>query len=653
MVDLSSLNPQQLEAVKAIYGPVCVIAGAGSGKTKALTSRIAYMLEKGINPYSILAITFTKKAAGEMRERVAKLIGNEEISQKIEIRTFHSFCANVLRKNTRYAKHLADGFTIVDSDDSLALIKTCMAALNIDTKKYAPKLPANFISTCKNNLIHVDEADISSFSDKALARMCLNVYAQYQDDLEKYNRCDFDDLLMYVVDMFRENKDLLFRYQNRYRYILIDEYQDTNPAQYALAMLLTGENKNIFVVGDADQAIYGFRGSDYHNIMNFRNDFPQAKQIKLEQNYRSTDVILEAANAVIRHNVHRIPKNLRTDRVADTNIVAYHAEDAVDEARWVLSKIRDEVYGNHRRFSDCCILIRNNSISKEFEDIFVRNNIPYVIVGAKRFYDRKEIRDTMAYLRFLANPNDMISFNRIYNVPARGVGKTSYNRLMQYMSDNDLGFFETMEKLGDDLTSLMPKKAAGNLVDLKNKINVFYGDDRPLAERFFAFLNSIDYFSQYEDGRSEDREINKTRVNNIQLLLQTCADFKNDDEEAPDIQAFLDYVALLSDADTMKNTDAVTVMTCHASKGLEFPVVFIAAFEENVFPSWQSLQDDAGGNDEAVEEERRLCYVAITRAKDQLYLSNVEVRRMFNQTNFNDISRFYDEIPTEYIDIDE
>lgn len=632
------LNKQQKEAVLAVEGPVCVIAGAGSGKTKALTSRIAHMIDKGISPSNILAITFTNKAAKEMKSRVASLLNDNEITKQLTISTFHSFCAKMLRYNLPYVKELEEGFTIMDEDESLAAMKTVFKKKNIDPKKLSLKGVLNFISTCKNNLIHWQESNTE-------VKIYVELYHSYQDYLKFYNRCDFDDLLLLTSDLLRNNPKVLECYQDLYKYILIDEYQDTNYAQYAIAHMLAKKNKNIFVVGDVDQAIYGFRGSNYRIILNFKKDYPQAKIIKLERNYRSVPMILEAANKVIENNTERIPKNLWTSEIKQTPIFYHKAATNFAEATWVLEQIQRELRNGYS-YKDVCVLIRNNSLSFDIENTFVQHNIPYILVGAKKFYDRKEIKDVLSYLKILENPNDLISLKRIINNPRRNIGESSYTNLEEFFLMEDKNFIEVGELLKEDKVFIsIPKKTKNSFIDFVSLIKKYKGEKiNPLAKFVETFLKDMNYIQQYEtDLNDDDKEENEMRLNNIYILLRTIKVFQ---EKFPSssLGDFLEYVSLLSDADTIKQEeDKVTIMTCHASKGLEYPIVFLIAFEDGILPHWASVSE---GN---VEEERRVCYVAITRAKEKLYISNARKRISFGDAKRTYDSRFLYEIPDEVI----
>lgn len=646
MIDLNSLNPEQREAVETIDGLVCVLAGAGSGKTKALTLRIANMVDKGISPYNILAITFTNKAAREMRERVNQEINDKLISDKISISTFHSFCSKFLRNYVDRVKYLKQGFSIIDSDDQKDLVKTAIRELNLDLEKFQPKALASFISGCKNNLIKWSEVDTTVTNPNFVA-----IYQKYQESLAYYNRCDFDDLLCYTIDLLKENPDVLAGLRNRYKYILIDEYQDTNPAQYELTKLLAQDN--LFVVGDIDQAIYGFRGSDFRNILNFKKDFPNTKIMKLEQNYRSTNVILEAANAVIQNNLLRVPKNLRTDKQSDTNIIVCETNSAMEEALWVLKNIQYEHEANSRRFGDFAILVRTNSLTHAFEDTFISHNIPYNVVGARKFYDRKEIKDVLAYLRVKVNPNDFLSLKRIINYPKRDIGEKSFENIEKYCKEHNLDILSAIDRLvetGDINLVLSRKKGQEALINFRKQMENFSNENISFANKLYNFLEGFGIFADLDSvSNPEDREINETRKENI-ISLITSSQYYMENEKDKTLENFLDYVSLISDADTMKDDDdKVTILTCHASKGLEFPVVFIVGFEEEVFPSWQAIRGERAGDDEGIEEERRLCYVAITRAKEQLYISYSNMRKTFNNIAYHIPSRFLEEIPRDLI----
>ena len=658
MLDLSSLNNEQRQAVEALEGPVCVLAGAGSGKTKALTMRIANLLEHGVNPSQILAITFTNKAAREMNERVAKLLNNPMVSDALTISTFHSFCVKLIRWNIKNCQYLSEGFSIVDSDDMKALCKNAILSLNLDPAKFKPGTAMGYISDKKNHLVWYDQYD-----EEPNQRVWQVIYKMYQEQLIKFNRCDFDDLLFYTYLMFRDNPGMVDKLQDRYRYVLIDEYQDTNEAQYSLVKLLTSKYRNLFVVGDVDQAIYGFRGSDYTNILNFNKDYPEAKTILLEKNYRSTASVLEAANAVIENNKKRVPKKL----IATTNerfpIVSFEAADERQEASWLYYKIMELVGRGPYNYKDIAILVRNNMLTKPLEDIFIVKGTPYHVVGARAFYDRAEIKDSVAYLKFAQNPKDMLSMQRVINKPKRGIGEKSVLAISNYCTNNDLGFVEAVEQLEaqNALSSIVTSaKGKAGLVALKDAIKNFRrslktpnSKQNPLTNKIHQYFYDVGLFEMYNPNNAspEDEEIYKNKLGNIQNFNMMAEEYRPD-EENKTLENFLDHVSLMSDADTHKeNENKVTIMTCHASKGLEFPVVFIVAFEESVFPSWQAVNAEAfTGSTFPIEEERRLAYVAFTRAKKQLFISYAQKRRSGYKESYNDPSRFYNEIPYQLLE---
>lgn len=654
-IDFDTLNEGQKEAVETIKGPVCVIAGAGSGKTKALTARIANMLQKGIAPENILAITFTNKAAREMKERVANIVGDTEVFSKLSISTYHSFCSRLLRQNVYEAEHLSKGFAIVDSDDKMALIRQALKALDIDTEKYRPNAVANFISDKKNHLIHWNEVGKLPYAKQAYGR----IYEYYQKNLALCNRCDFDDLLMFAVDLLKDDNGVLKDLNNKFHYILVDEYQDTNPAQYALTTLLAGERRNLFVVGDVDQAIYGFRGSDFTNILNFQKEYPEAKLIRLEQNYRSTNTILEAANAVIENNKERIPKTLWTRQEETSPIIVHHAINGRREVEWVCQKICKEIQEYGRSYSDIAILVRANSLTYEFEMEFIKRNMPYVVVGAYRFYDRKEIKDALAYFQLFLNPADAVSFARIANYPKRGIGSKSIEKILTECRERNMNILQRIKAMNEDgtLSVILAKKGAREaLLEFCEKIQTFPEDkNMSLANRMYAFLEQFGFISSYdsEDVPTEDKEIYQTKKQNVLTFLTAAMTFEKDGQ-GNTLEEFLDYIALLSDADAWEEKEnRVTIMTCHASKGLEFPVVFLVAFEEDVFPSYFAIRDAKFGNPLAIEEERRLCYVALTRPKKHLYISSARKRMLYGQERFGIApSRFLQEIPQRLLQED-
>ncbi|MBH5320663.1 DNA helicase PcrA [Paenibacillus sp. GSMTC-2017] len=632
------LNPPQRDAVQATDGPLLIMAGAGSGKTRVLTHRIAYIIEKKrVAPWSILAITFTNKASREMQDRVSALVGPS--GRDIWVSTFHSMCVRILRKDIDRIG-FNSSFSILDSSDQLSVIRNCMKDLNIDTKKIEPKAVQASISGAKNELISVQrfEEKVGDYFEGIVAK----VYAMYQKRLRSNNSLDFDDLIMMTIKLFQEVPEVLDFYQNKFRYIHVDEYQDTNRAQYMLCRMLADKHHNICVVGDSDQSIYRWRGADITNIMNFESDYPEARTIMLEQNYRSTANILDAANAVIKRNTGRKPKKLWTDQGPGDLISFYQADSEHDEGYFVTGEIRKNV-NKGRRFTDHAILYRTNAQSRVIEEILIKSDIPYQIVGGIKFYDRKEIKDLLGYLKLISNPDDDISLTRIINVPKRGIGDTTVGKLEDEATRRGTSVFRVLSDLGDleinGRTRTLLKEFYELIFNLTSMVD--YLTVTELTEKVLEL-------SQYRiELQRENTLESKARVENIDEFLSVTMDFekRNDDRS---LVAFLTDLALIADIDTMnkdeeeaeKASDAVTLMTMHSAKGLEFPVVFIIGMEESVFPHSRALNDN-----EELEEERRLAYVGITRAEKRLYLTCARMRTLFGRTGMNMPSRFLDEIP--------
>ncbi|BCG61244.1 DNA helicase PcrA [Paenibacillus sp. URB8-2] len=634
---VSRLNPPQRQAVEATDGPLLIMAGAGSGKTRVLTHRIAWLIaNRKAPPWAILAITFTNKAAREMQERVSKLVGPE--GRDIWVSTFHSMCVRILRKDIERIGFTSN-FSILDSTDQLSVIRGCMKELNIDTKKFEPKAVQSMISTAKNELVTPAqyEMKIGDYFEGLVAK----IYTMYQKRLKSNNSLDFDDLIMTTIQLFKEVPEVLDFYQRKFKYIHVDEYQDTNRAQYMLCRMLADGHHNICVVGDSDQSIYRWRGADISNILNFEEDYPEAKVILLEQNYRSTSNILNAANGVIALNTGRKPKKLWTDSEEGPKIKVYRADSEHDEGYFVSGEISKNVkkgnsYQNH------AILYRTNAQSRVIEEILIKSDIPYQIVGGIKFYDRKEIKDLLAYLRLLSNPDDDISLTRVINVPKRGLGDTTVSKLADAAASRGISIFRVLETV-DDL---------GFAGRTRNGLVEFY--DMILAlHRMVEFLSVTELtekvleMSQYKLEMQKENTIeSRSRLENIDEFLSVTMEFeKNNDDKS--LVSFLTDLALIADIDSMNDTeedrsDAVVLMTMHSAKGLEFPVVFIVGMEEGVFPHSRAFQD----NDE-LEEERRLAYVGITRAEKQLFLSCARMRTLFGRTTANPPSRFLDEIPEE------
>ena len=625
---LDNLNEKQLEAVINTEGPMLVLAGAGSGKTKVLTTKIAYLIEeKEIDPYNIIAITFTNKAANEMKSRVENMLGIS--AGRIQISTFHSFGLSVIKRH--YDKlGLDSNFTIIDSDDVLSTIKRILKDMNLDPKFYNPKTIKNKISSAKNELMGPDELD--KFTNNELDEITVNVYREYEKRLKINNSVDFDDLLMLPIILFNENKDILAFYQERFKYILVDEYQDTNQVQYVLTKLLSAKYKNICVVGDPDQSIYGFRGSNYRNILNFEKDYKNTKVILLEQNYRSTKNILNAANDVIKNNNNRKEKDLWTENDEGIKIKYKRCDDEKDEANYVVSNIRKLIKDNVK-LEEIAVLYRTNAQSRNVEEALLRENIPYKVVGSFYFYNRKEIKDLICYLKLIYNTNDDISLNRVINVPKRGIGlKTMENLTTKANILND-SIFNVIE--------------SGKELEFKKLILEFreLSEELSLTELVDLILDKTGIKKELE---LEDTIESQSRIENLDEFKSITKSFE-DKYGVISLSEFLDEISLVSDVEEHKNsTDVVTLMTVHSAKGLEFDNVFIVGLEEGIFPHSMCLYSPS-----EIEEERRLCYVAITRAKEKLTLVNAKRRLLYGQENCNPKSRFISEISEEYLDKEE
>lgn len=638
----SGLNPAQQEAVACLEGPLLIMAGAGSGKTRVLTHRIANLLEHGAAPYSILAITFTNKAAAEMRERVENMIG--PMAKDIWLSTFHSFCARFLRREIESTGMYKSNFVIYDSGDSQTVVKKVIRELNLDEKQYNPGGIRNAISNAKNQMLGpmAFEAQASDFYQKKVAE----VYKGYQKLLRENNALDFDDLLLVTVSLLSENEEIRSRYQRRFRYILVDEYQDTNGAQYQLTTLLAGGYRNLCVVGDADQSIYGWRGADISNIMDFEQDYPDAKTIMLEQNYRSTKTILAAANAVIENNSHRKKKNLWTDNVQGDKITTYMASDERDEARFITESISKQHDIYKTSYGDIAILYRTNAQSRVLEDAFMRVGLPYTMVGGLKFYDRLEIKDITAYLRVLYNPMDSVSLMRIINVPKRGLGQSTIEKLMVYGVENNLSLFEVIAN--EELLEQVPGLTARSKNPLKKFAELLFTlmermDKLAVSDLIQEVMDNTGYLEALKNDKAEKKLENESRIENLQEFVGVAKDFEKEEEEEPNLENFLSKMALLSDIDNSDlEEDRVTLMTLHSAKGLEFPVVFMTGMEEGMFPHSRTLMEP-----EELEEERRTCYVGITRAQRKLYMTYASIRTIFGRTETHEPSRFLYEFPEE------
>ncbi|MBD5430183.1 DNA helicase PcrA [Lactobacillus sp.] len=635
---LAGLNPQQQKAVQCTEGPLLVVAGAGSGKTSVLTRRVAYLIEeKGVAPWNVLAITFTNKAATEMRERVQKLLG--PVADSIWMSTFHALCVRILRRDADKIGY-STNFSIADSAEQLTLVKRILKDLNINPKMYDPRAILGTISNAKNDLLTPDDLEMQAGSpfDKIAAK----VYKEYQHRLKRDEIMDFDDLIMQTLVLFKKDKETLHYYQNKFRYILVDEYQDTNEAQYQLCHLLAAQYKNICVVGDADQSIYGWRGANMENIMNFEKDYKDddVHTIKLEQNYRSTGHILDAANSVIKNNIKRKPKKLWTDKGAGEKVNYYHAQSGNDEAHFIISKIQEEMKKDRYKYSDFAVLYRTNAQSRGIEEVLVKSNIPYKIVGGHKFYDRKEIKDILAYLKLIANPADSMSLNRIINVPKRGLGPTTMQKFNDFASQNNFGALEAFNNLA---LAPITGRASKTLNEFGTKLAemIIYAKDHSVTGITEKVLADFGYTDALKNEHTLEAN---TRLENLDEFLTVTQRFDDryepEDEDSTPLGDFLSEVTLLSDQDDLENQgEEVALMTLHAAKGLEFPVVFLIGMEDGIFPLSRALMDD-----NELEEERRLAYVGITRAEKELYLTNAVSRMMYGRTQVNAPSRFLDEI---------
>mgnify|MGYP004474017579 FL=1 len=635
---LDGLNREQQQAVQHTEGPLLILAGAGSGKTKVLTVRIAYLLAQGVNPYEILAITFTNKAAKEMKSRVEGLVG--DVANRIWLSTFHSFCAKFLRFELDNFLGYNSNFTIYDTSDSQVVIKAALKALNLDDKYYPVGAMISAISDAKNKLMFA--SDYRKQARDFYQQKVADVYEYYERELRKNNALDFDDLLLVAVKLLQSNAAVLEKYSKRFRYVMIDEYQDTNHAQYLLAYLLSSHWNNIAVVGDADQSIYAWRGADIQNILDFEKDYPNCTSIKLEQNYRSTKIILDAANAVIDNNEGRPEKNLWTDKVEGAKIQHFTAQSEHEEAAFIGDTIvkKHDIHGVP--YGDMAILYRTNAQSRVLEEALIKRALPYTMVGGTKFYDRKEIKDVLAYLRVLYNPFDDLSLLRIINVPKRSIGATTVSKLQDYARENGTSLFMTLTQL--HLVDTIKGKTKEKLEEFGILIFTLVAemDDKSVLDILEAILDRTEYLAQLEESTDPQ---DQARAENIGELLSVAKDFQ-DTNPTGTVEDFLEQVALVNDVDSFEQEESkVTLMTLHAAKGLEFPIVFLGGLEEGLFPHSRTLM-----NPEEIEEERRLAYVGITRAEKELYISNATTRTVFGRTSSYLPSRFIDEIPAELVD---
>lgn len=636
-----TLNEPQKQAVFQTEGPVLILAGAGSGKTRVLTYRTVYLIEeKGVNPYHIMAITFTNKAAGEMRERIDDMVGYG--SESIWVTTFHSTCVRILR---RHIDRLGfdTNFTIYDTDDQKTLMKDICKRLEIDTKIYKEKAFLGAISAAKDELIDPASFALNAAGDYAKERQA-QVYREYQQALKKNNALDFDDLIFYTVELLKNDSEVLEYYQERFRYIMVDEYQDTNTAQFQLIHLLAGKYQNLCVVGDDDQSIYKFRGANIYNILNFEKYYPKAVVIKLEQNYRSTQNILDAANQVISNNRGRKQKRLWTANGEGDKIAFHQFDTGYDEADFVAKDITEKVYKEGYRYKDCAILYRTNAQSRIFEEKFVVSNIPYKIVGGVNFYARKEIKDLLSYLKTIDNASDDLAVRRIINVPKRGIGATTLNRVQEYAAANDIRFYDAL-RMAEEIPSI--GKAAVKIrpfvlfiQSMRSKLGIL-----SLTELLEEIIETTGYVAELE---AEGTDEAAARIENIDELISKVTAYE-ETEEQPTLSGFLEEVALVSDIDNLEeDSNYVVLMTLHSAKGLEFSNVYLAGMEDGLFPSYMSIMAD--NSVEEIEEERRLAYVGITRAKEHLSITGARMRLIRGETQYNKVSRFVKEIPKELLD---
>lgn len=642
---LAKLNKEQREAVEYTEGPLLIMAGAGSGKTRVLTHRIAYLIEKGVMPWHVLAITFTNKAAREMRERIVKLLGPE--GNDVWASTFHALCVRILR---RHADKLGynRAFTIADTGDQRTLMKRVIAEMNVDPKQYDPRMILGKISNAKNEL--KTPKQLAQEAGNPVDEITARAYDAYQNGLQRNQAMDFDDLIMLTIQLFNENKDVLAEYQKKFQYIHVDEYQDTNDAQYTLVNMLAREHHNLCVVGDSDQSIYGWRGANIENIMNFEKDYPDAHVTMLEQNYRSTKTILAAANQVIKNNGYRKDKNLWTENDQGEKIHYYRGQSENDEARYVVAQIQDLMKEANYQYGDFAVLYRTNAQSRVMEETLVKANVPYTIVGGHKFYDRKEIKDMLAYLTLVANGADTISLERVINEPKRGIGSGSLTKLRLFAQDNGWSELEAAMNVdvANDISS-RARGAIGGFATTIQKLQAIAGDST-VTELTEQILDTTGYKAALQASRSLESE---TRLENIQEFLSVTQKFDESyDAEGSDsgdrIVDFLADLALVSDQDDVAEEPAqVTLMTLHAAKGLEFPVVFLIGMEDGIFPLSRAMEDH-----DQLEEERRLAYVGITRAKQRLFITNAFSRMLYGRPQRNPQSRFIEEIEPDLLQMD-
>lgn len=625
----ATLNPAQHDAVIHGSGPLLVVAGAGSGKTRVLTHRIAHLIEsEGVSPFEILAITFTNKAADEMKNRVGELVG--PVAEKMWVSTFHSACVRILRRDAAVLGY-PSSFSIYDHADAVRLTGYCIRDLNLDPKRFAPRSVHATISAVKN-----DNVSVEQYRDEAqviFERKIADVYAEYQTRLRRAGAMDFDDLLCVTVELFAKHPDVLRHYQDRFAHVLVDEYQDTNAVQNEMVVKLAQGHRNVCVVGDSDQSIYQFRGADIRNILGFETAFPDTTVIVLDQNYRSTQTILDAANAVIANNTGRTPKELWTDAGKGDRIVRYQADDEVDEAQYVIRELSRLHADGDRRWAEMAVFYRTNAQSRVLEDHLTRAQIPYKVVGGTRFYDRREVKDALAYVRAIRNPTDEVSLKRVLNTPKRGIGDGSVAKLDSYAASTGLTFFEALRDFESAKVSGRAVNGIAGFLELFDDLSVAQGDGP--GSLLEAILERSGYIAELEAEHSIESE---GRLENLAELVGVAYDFETVDE-------FLEQASLVSDTDQLDDASQVVLMTLHSAKGLEYPVVFVLGMEDGVFPHLRSIGEPA-----QLEEERRLAYVGITRAMERLYLTHAWSRQLFGSTQYNPPSRFLDEIPSELVE---
>ena len=634
---LKGLNDKQYEAVVTTEGPCLVIAGAGSGKTKVLTHKIAYLIgEKQVKPWNILAITFTNKAANEMKERIENLVG--DVAADIWMGTFHSICVRILR---RFIDRIGfdSSFIIFDTSDQRTLVKTCIKAIGLDDKMFTDRSVLSEISNAKNEMLEPEQYTVRANGDFRKEKIAL-VYEMYQKRLKENNAIDFDDIINYTIKILMENPDILEYYSDKFKYVLVDEYQDTNKAQFTLVTLLASKNGNITVVGDNDQGIYSFRGADISNILNFERDFPGTKIIKLEQNYRCTGNILKAANAVIKNNEVTYKKELWTENEVGKLPTVYSASNEYDEGTYIAQQIEHLRREEYYKYSDFAILYRMNTQSRAIEEILRRESIPYKIIGGLKFYERKEIKDIISYLRLIQNPSDNLSLKRIINEPKRGIGKTSLDKIEELSINSGVPMYEIIknaEQYGLNRVFLNSREFVNAIEELRAK-----KDDIKISDLIKETLKKSGYTQALENENTIEAE---NRIENLDEFLTVAVEFE-EQEADQNLNNFLEGITLTSDIDGMdEEQETVTLMTLHSAKGLEFPVVFLVGMEEGIFPGYKSI-----GEPKELEEERRLCYVGITRAKEYLFLTCSKQRTIFGSTSCNQVSRFLREIPSDLLD---